>query len=120
MIDAAYEYMSLLQEETIVEVEIASIGDVCQFQCDTDSRENIIGINTAISIGLSVPNPRPWTPKGAQTPVMVTHEEFAAIGQAILNKKDELYQIYFAHKTAINALSGYWDVITYDYTTGYN
>lgn len=118
VVNQAFHYMNNLLEESTVYVDISS-GANTPFGCDTFSRENIIGINTAISIGLPVPNPRAWTPKGSLTPVDVTHQDFAIIGGAMIQKKDDLYQVYANHKSAIKALQTVEDVLSYDYTTGY-
>jgi hypothetical protein len=89
------------------------------FGCDRDSRENILGINTAIASGLPIPNPRPWMPKGAVTPVMCTHADLAAIGGALLARKDAVMQAYFAHKAAIKAMADVDAILSHDVTAGW-
>lgn len=117
-IQNAFKYLESVVEDSIVIVSIS--GQNQTFGTDKVTQDNIVGINTAISVGIDVSNPTMWTPKGSVTPVPVTHQELAAIGGAILNKKDELYQVYFTHKSAINNLVETVDILKYDYSGGYN
>lgn len=106
-------------ETASVNVFISSINTNCPFGCDKTTQDNIIGINVAISRGVNVPNPTYWTPKGYTDPVTITHTELAEIGGAIFNKKNEMYGIYFAHKSSIISSSDPLYVAQYDYTEGY-
>lgn len=119
-ISAAFLHLETRLEDAFVSVAISSTGQNEPFGVDKTTQENIIGTNTAIAVGVPLPDPMYWTPKGSATPVVVTHGELATIGGAILNKKNEYYQNYFTHKAAINALSNVADILKYDYTTGYN
>ena len=58
---------------------------------DATARENVMGVVTLISAGVPVDNPRPWTPHGSMTPVMVTHAELIGLGAAMAARKDALY-----------------------------
>jgi hypothetical protein len=128
-IDLAYakklriqEAFSVLEDKlanVVVNVEIASSGNEEPFGCDNTTQNNIIGINAAIAVGVSIPNPMYWTPKGSTTPVAVTHQELADIGSALLNKKNDFYQVYFTHKANINNIANLVDLYKYDYSTGY-
>lgn len=100
----------------------ATVGGVeYAYGCDAETRENIIGLNAAISVGVPIPNPRPYWPKGyiGETGVPHSHADFAAIGGALLFRKDQFVQAYLAHKTAILALTTPEDVLTYDLNTGW-
>lgn len=128
-IDLAYakkqriqQAFSVLEDKlanVVVNVEIASSGNEEPFGCDNTTQNNIIGINAAIAVGVSIPNPMYWTPKGSTTPVAVTHQELADIGSALLNKKNDFYQVYFTHKANINNIANLVDLYKYDYSTGY-
>lgn len=84
------------------EVTVTISGVDYQFGCDTESRENIMGINLAIVSGLPIPNPRTWKPRGINLPIECTHQELLLIGGATLARKDELMQTYFIKRAYIN------------------
>lgn len=105
--------------ETAV-VTIPVSAGTYSFGCDKETRDNILGINTAIAIGIPISNPRPWTPQGIVIPIDVTHADLALIGAAILSKKDELINTYFFHKAMISAQIDIMSVANYDYSTGWN
>lgn len=114
----AFQIMSQKLEEAKVYVDI-SAGEAIAFACDTHSRENIIGVNAAITAGIPIDNPRYWTPSGNLMPILVSHADFALIGKAILDKKDALYTIYAGHKYYISTLEDAEDIAAYDASTGY-
>lgn len=116
----AFAVMTEKLDNATVEVPIASAGSNCLFGCDKTTQDNIIGINTAISRNVPVANAVGWMPKGQTTPVMVDHTELAMIGGALLNKKEEYYNVYFTHKAAIFAANDYATIINYDVSSGYN
>ena len=115
----AFKYMETQLEIATVSVSISSQNTSCNFGCDKNTQENIIGINTALAVGIPIPNPTNWTPKGYPFPVPVTHTELVMIGGAILNKKNELYTVYFTHKANIMMTSDYDTIQAYNVTTGY-
>lgn len=118
-IQEAFSVLESKLNNAVVNVEIASSGNEEPFGCDSTTQNNIIGINAAIAVGVSVPNPMYWTPKGSTTPVAVTHQELADIGSALLNKKNDLYQVYFVHKANINNCTTLDEVYKYDYSLNY-
>lgn len=118
-IQEAFSVLENKLNNAVVTVEIASSGNEEPFGCDSTTQNNIIGINAAIAVGVSVPNPMYWTPKGSTTPVAVTHQELADIGSALLNKKNDLYQVYFVHKANINNCTTLDEVYKYDYSLNY-
>ncbi|MFK5284172.1 hypothetical protein ACI3PL_31795, partial [Lacticaseibacillus paracasei] len=77
---------------------------------------NIVGIIVAITAGIPIPNPTYWTPKGYPFPILVTHTELITVGGSILNKKNDLYGVYFTHKTNIMMTSDYDEIVAYDVT----
>ena len=87
--------------------------------CDSESQENIIGINLAIAMGVNVPNPRPWTPKGEVTPVMCSYDDLKTIGTALLAAKDAFMAVYFTHKAAIKTSTDSHFIAYYDVSTGW-
>lgn len=119
MSEQAYKYLELKLNLATVNVVLSS--GTHTFGCDATTRENIAHINTLIVSGgiKAVPNPRPWVPKGSNIEVQVTHDEFASIGAAIMQKRDQLSKIYFNHKNTINALTEVDVVSKYDVTKGY-
>jgi hypothetical protein len=107
-----------LIESGVTLVTVSSVP--YEFGTDAKSRENILAVISAISAGIPVPNPRPWTPKGSILPVMCSHDDLKAIGAALLTKTDALYQKYFTHKAAIAVLTTAADVMAYNVNTGWD
>ncbi len=105
--------------ETAAVATLAIGGTEYQFGVDRETRENIIGLNTAISVGVPIENPRPYFPKGALTPIMCSHADFAAIGGALLAVKDTYVVAYLTHKAAIMAASDVEAVRSYDITSNW-
>lgn len=112
-----------------VEAYIAMVpisGTPTPFGCDAVTRENVIGLNALIDKergGLlpagTIPNPRPFTPKGSTAPVQVSHADFALIGAMLASAKDAHYVAYATHKIALLAMTTAEDVTGYDITTGW-
>ena len=126
-LEAAQAYAKAVAWQTCVaHLEQASAtvlvdGVPHQYGCDAETRENIIVLNTAISVGVPIPSPRPYWPKGyvGEDGVPHTHADFAMIGGALLARKDEFVQAYLMHKAAILALETPGDVLAYDLSTGW-
>lgn len=117
-VDEAWTRCSTLLESTAVAT--INIGGVeYQFGADRETRENIIGLNTAIAVGVSIANPRPYFPKGALAPIMLTHADFALIGGALLAVKDAYMTAYLTHKATIMSLTDGATVLAYDLNTGW-
>lgn len=116
----AFAAMSKKLEDAVVEVPIASAAANLQFGCDKTTQDNIIGVNAAIARNVPVGNTVSWMPKGQTTPANLTQNELAAVGGALLNKKEEYYNVYFTHKAAIYSANDYATIINLDVTTGYN
>ncbi|MFN3624619.1 MAG: hypothetical protein ACK4TP_11215 [Hyphomicrobium sp.] len=107
----------LLENEAVATLAINGIN--YEFGVDRETRENIIGINAAISVGVAIDNPRPYFPKGALTPIMLTHADFALIGGALLAVKDAYMVAYLTHKATISAMTDVAGVLAYDLNTGW-
>lgn len=93
-----------------------------EFGCDKETIENINSINTMIARGLSVSNPRPYTPKGQTVSVNLTHDDFGLIGEALAMRKDILISEYLIHKATIMSLTqeDFETLMTYDVTQGWS
>lgn len=115
----AFGYMEQKLSLASIEIPITSANTDCSFGCDQTTQDNIIGIIVAITAGIPIPNPTYWTPKGYPFPILVTHTELITVGGLILNKKNELYTVYFGHKTNIMMSSDYNEIVSYNVTTGY-
>lgn len=101
-------------------VAVVNIGGTDhEFGADRETRENIIGLNTAIAIGVPVPNPRQWYPKGEIAPVDCSHADLAAIGGALLAVKDAYMTAYLTHKATIMTMTDAASVLAYDYSSGW-
>lgn len=70
------------------------------FGADATTQANLEKVLLGILAGL-VPDPRPWTPKGALQPVMLTHNDLKAVAAAIGARYDALVQAYLVHKSVI-------------------
>jgi hypothetical protein len=116
-IERAWSYMESQVEGGSVSVEIS--GNTHQFGTDRETRDNLVAVNSAISRGIPVDNPRYWTPKSSPTPIQVTHDDLATIGGAVMNKKDSMIQTYMFHKNMIAAQNSANSAYYYDFTTGY-
>lgn len=116
---AAWSECVVRLEQASASVEINGVE--YQYGCDAETRENIIGLNTAISVGVPIPSPRPYWPKGyvGEDGVPHTHTDFARIGGALLFRKDQFVQAYLMHKMTFMALEAPEDVLSYDLSTGW-
>jgi len=118
-IQDAWLHLQMRLEES-EHVTIAISGNLHQLGCDRETRETVIALNTAIARNVPLANPRPWFFKGNTAPTLVTHDDLAAMGAAILARQDALYTVYFAQKAAISAMADVSAVAAYDVTTGYD
>lgn len=100
------------------EVQVACAGGTYAFGTDRDTERNIQAVVVAVLAGV-VPNPRPWTPRGATTPIMVSNAELITIGATIMARIDALVQAYLTHKAAILALPDAAAVAAYDIESGW-
>ena len=87
-----------------------------EWHADDDALQNIMGIVLLINSGVPVPDPRPWTPKGAWTPVGITHAELIGLGAAIAARKDSLFIAKKTKQTEIAGLDTVGAVEAFDTT----
>jgi hypothetical protein len=87
-----------------------------EWHADNDALQNIMGIVLLINSGVPVPDPRPWTPKGARTPVSITHAELIGLGAAIADRKDALFAAKKAKQAEIADLDTVEGVAAFDTT----
>lgn len=80
-----------------------------QFHADAQARENITGVlqmyYEASQLGISLPDPRPWTPLGEGGPVQISRAELALLGMAIGQRKDALYVIKKTKQALLAAMT---------------
>lgn len=121
--DAWSECVNRLETATVSVTTSAGTHD---YSLGAEHRENIIGINLEIQAEKAgtlqegtVPNPRPWFPAGAVTPVMLTWDDLALLGSKMREAKEAYLSVYFSHRAAIYAATKVDDIIDYDVTAGW-
>lgn len=95
-------------------------GHPHEWHADANAVGNISGVVLMIAAGVSVPNPRPWTPKGSLQPVDITHAELVGLGATIALRKDALFAIKKAKQAAVAAMTDPHEIDAYDATTGWD
>lgn len=97
-----------------------TVGGVSyEFHADAEAIGNISGVVLLITAGVSVPDPRPWTPVGSFSPIDITHAELVGLGAAIAARKDALFVIKKAKQAAVAAMTDAGDVAAYDAAAGW-
>jgi len=110
-----------LQADT---VSVATSAGTHAYGMDDGSRDNVDKALMGVALNIT-PNPRTWTPKGATSPVMLTHDDIKEIGRQIGARYDAFMQAYFVHKAALKQVVGANDRATlaaienYDVLTGW-
>lgn len=112
---AAGELESRLAERAI---SVTTSAGTHTYGVDQKTRDNVKDVMFGVLLG-ATPNPRPWTPKGALAPVMLTHDDLKAVAGAIGNDYDAHVQAYLVHKAAISAAPDLAAVMAYDITAGW-
>lgn len=115
-IASVWDHQNSLSENGIVSV--TTTAGTYNYGTDKVSRDNIQGVLIGVSLGVT-PNLRPWSPKGASSPISVTHADLVLIGGTMMAAVDANIQAYLTHKFAINALQTVQEVLDYDITTGW-
>jgi hypothetical protein len=96
------------------------VGGVArEFHADAEAVTNIMGVVLLILSGISVPNPRPWTPRGSMTPVDVTHAELIGLGAVIAARKDLFFVAKKAMQAAVAAMTDVEAVLAVDAAAGW-
>lgn len=94
------------------------------FGLDDTSRDNMDKALMGVALAIT-PNPRPWTPKGQTSPVLLTHDDLKEIGRQMGAKYDSFVQAYLLKKAAIKQAAGATDretlslIESFDVTTGW-
>lgn len=99
-------------------ITVSTSAGTHSYGVDRGTLDNLRTVALGILLG-TTPNPRPWTPKGANDPVMVTHDDLKAVSGAVGAAYDAYVQAYLRHKAAIAALADVSAVTAYDVSTGW-
>jgi len=102
-----------------------SVGGVeYTFHADTNARENITGVlqmyREAALVGLTLPDPRQWTPMGSADPIEISRAELAGLGITIGARKDALHTIKKARQKALAAMTDPAEIGAVDPITGWD
>lgn len=104
-------------ENDFVEVETTAGTHV--YGTDAVTQDNISKVIIGVLTG-ATPNPRPWTPKNALAPVMLTHADINIVGAALMARVDAIIQAYLTHKAYLLGPSRTRaEIIAYDLTVGW-
>ena len=99
-------------------------GQEYQFHADTNARENITGVlqmyREAALVGLTLPDPRSWTPLGSADPIEISRAELAGLGITIGARKDALHTIKKARQKALALLTDPAEIDAVDPLTGWD
>jgi hypothetical protein len=99
-------------------------GQEYEFHADPDARENIQGVlqmyREAALVGLTLPDPRPWTPKGFADPIQISRAQLAGLGILIGARKDGLHTIKKARQKALSLLTDPADIHAVDPASGWD
>lgn len=99
-------------------VSVTTGAGTHQYGLDAVTQDNLQKALLGVLAGLS-PSPRPWTPKGASSPISITHDEVKAIAGAVGLAYEAHVQGYLAHKRALVALTTLAAVDAYDLGQGW-
>ena len=89
----------MLEAEASI-VSVTTSAGTHQYGADSTTRANIETVMIGI-IAQMTPTPRPWTPKGALAPLLLTHDDLKLIAAAVGARFDAIMQNYLSHKVAI-------------------
>lgn len=99
-------------------------GQEYQFHADPAARENITGVlqmyREGALIGLTLPDPRTWTPLGMNDPIQISRAELAGLGITIGARKDGLHTLKKAKQKALWAMTEPADIDAVDPLTGWD
>ena len=99
-------------------VTVATSAGSHLYGIDRGTQDNVMKALAGVLAGLT-PDPRPWTPKGAASPVMLSHADIKLVAAAIGGAYDALVQAYLVHKGSILALADAGAIAAYDVTAGW-
>ena len=93
-------------------------GQSYEWHADQEAVDNITGVLLAYGeaerIGLTLPDPRNWTPKDSLAPVSITRAELIGLGLAIAARKDALFVTKKQKQYAVTQLSDPAAIDSYD------
>lgn len=99
-------------------------GQEYQFHADPSARENITGVlqmyREGALIGLTLPDPRTWTPVGTNDPIQISRAELAGLGITIGARKDGLHTLKKAKQKALWLLTDPADIHAVDPLDGWD
>ena len=99
-------------------VSVTTSAGTHTYGIDFATQDNISKATIGVLAALT-PNPRPWTPKGATTPISVTHDDIKLIASAIGAAYDAHVQAYLIHKSAILSKTTAAEVAAYSISGGW-
>lgn len=99
-------------------VSVTTSAGTHLYGTDTSTQGNVEKALMGVLAGLT-PSPRPWTPKAATAPILITHDDVKLIAGAIGAAYDAHVQAYLVHKGAIKSLTDAASVLAYDITSGW-
>jgi hypothetical protein len=95
-------------------------GKMYDWHADGDAVTNIMGVTLQIALGVPVPDPRPWTPVGADEAIDVTHAELVGLGATIAQRKDRLFAIKKARQKALFEMTDPKEIDAVDPSEGWD
>ena len=99
-------------------VTVTTSAGMHAYGTDRATQDNIMRALAGVLAGLT-PDPRPWTPKGGSSAVMLTHADIKLVAGAIGAAYDAHVQAYLGHKAAILELADAGAIAAYDLSSGW-
>lgn len=98
-------------------------GAPYEWHADQEAVDNIIGVlmsyREADSIGITLPDPRNWTPLGFLKPLTIARKQLVGLGLAIGGRKEALFVRKKIKQTELAALEKPADILAYDAAAGW-
>jgi len=102
--------------ENMLDGTITFNGNI--FTADSVSRQNVIGLSTAIANGVPFPTNFTWADVNGNN-IPMTSQDIVAMGATLLTWVNTIYGVSLTHTTNINKMTLPNDVINYDHTIGW-
>lgn len=99
-------------------VSVPTSAGIHTYGIDKASQDNIKSVLIGVALGVT-PNPRQWTPKGATSPISLTHADLTLVGDTMMGAVDAIIQAYLVHKAGISAAATRQEVEAYSIETGW-
>lgn len=98
-------------------------GEDYEFHADQEAVDNIMGCLMAYregeAIGIALPDPRNWTPKGFDKPIAISRAQLTQLGLAIYARKDALFACKKAKQAQVRGMSDAHEIDSYDVSVGW-